>query len=71
MDNSIYVKFNSISQFKNQINNTLNMRILGKGKTAKAIKDVYVDAILFDDNDKNTYDINSDELTLKSYEKAN
>jgi len=42
------------------------MRILGKGKTAQAIKEVYKDAILFDDNDSNIYDINSDELTVVS-----
>ena len=42
------------------------MRILGKGKTAKAIKEVYQNAILCDDNDKEIYDINSDELTVVS-----
>jgi len=42
------------------------MRILGKGKTAQAIKDIYVEAVLFDDNDKDIYDINSDELTVVS-----
>ncbi|MEA2019360.1 MAG: UDP-N-acetylmuramoyl-L-alanine--D-glutamate ligase [Campylobacterota bacterium] len=42
------------------------MRILGKGKTAQAIKEIYKDAVLFDDNDKDIYDINSDELTVVS-----
>jgi UDP-N-acetylmuramoylalanine--D-glutamate ligase len=42
------------------------MRILGKGTTAKAIKEVYKDAILFDDCDQSIYDINSDELTVVS-----
>ena len=42
------------------------MRILGKGKTAQAIKDVYPDALLFDDKDRDDYDINSDELTVVS-----
>ncbi len=42
------------------------MRILGKGKTAQAIKAVYPEAKMYDDNDKDTYDINSDELTVVS-----
>ncbi|MDD2698307.1 MAG: UDP-N-acetylmuramoyl-L-alanine--D-glutamate ligase [Arcobacteraceae bacterium] len=42
------------------------MRILGKGKTAQAIKEVYSDAIMYDDLDKDIYDINSDELTVVS-----
>jgi len=42
------------------------MRILGKGKTALAIKDIYSDAKMYDDNDKGSFDINSDELTVVS-----
>ena len=42
------------------------MRILGKGKTALAIKEVYEDAILYDDKDSNIYDIHSDEVTVVS-----
>ena len=42
------------------------MRILGKGKTAQAIQEVYPDADMFDDSDKDIYDINSDELTIVS-----
>ncbi len=42
------------------------MRVLGRGKTAQAIKEIYPDAILYDDSDKDVYDINSDELTVVS-----
>jgi UDP-N-acetylmuramoylalanine--D-glutamate ligase len=42
------------------------MRILGKGKTALAIKEVFQEAELFDDSDKDIYDIYSDELTVVS-----
>lgn len=42
------------------------MRILGKGKTAQAIKKIYPDAELFDDRDKDIYEIHSDELTIVS-----
>ena len=42
------------------------MRILGKGKTAQAIKEVYSDATMYDDLDKDIYDIKSDELTVVS-----
>ncbi|BFU78204.1 UDP-N-acetylmuramoyl-L-alanine--D-glutamate ligase [Arcobacter sp. 15-2] len=42
------------------------MRILGKGKTALAVKEVYPDAILYDDKDINSYEINSDEITVVS-----
>ncbi len=42
------------------------MRILGKGKTALALKEIYPEAILYDDNDKEIYDIKSDELTVVS-----
>jgi len=42
------------------------MRVLGKGKTALAIKEVFPDAELFDDVDQDKYDINSDELTIVS-----
>jgi UDP-N-acetylmuramoylalanine--D-glutamate ligase len=42
------------------------MRILGKGKTAQAIKEVYSDAVMFDDGDKQSFDYTSDELTIVS-----
>lgn len=42
------------------------MRILGKGKTAQAIKELYSDASMYDDLDKELYDINSEELTVVS-----
>lgn len=42
------------------------MRILGKGKTAQAIKEVYQDSILYDDNDLESFDKDSDELTVVS-----
>ncbi len=42
------------------------MRVLGKGKTAQAIKEVYPQAKLFDDADKDIYDINSSEQTVVS-----
>jgi UDP-N-acetylmuramoylalanine--D-glutamate ligase len=42
------------------------MRILGKGKTAQAIKEHYPDAKLYDDNDKGSFDIHSEELTVVS-----
>ena len=32
------------------------MRILGKGKTALAIKNLYPEAILYDDNDIDSFD---------------
>jgi len=42
------------------------MRILGKGKTALAIKDIYKDAKLYDDSDLDIYDKDSTELTIVS-----
>jgi len=42
------------------------MRILGKGKTALAIKEHYTNAIMYDDSDIDSFDINSDELTVVS-----
>jgi len=42
------------------------LRVLGKGKTSLAIKELYNDAKLYDDNDKNIYDVNSVELTVVS-----
>ena len=33
------------------------MRILGRGKTALSIKEVYPDAQMYDDSDKNEYNI--------------
>ena len=42
------------------------MRILGLGKTALAIKEVYPDAIMYDDKNKNEYNKDSEELTVVS-----
>ncbi len=42
------------------------MRILGKGKTALAIKKVYPDALIYDDENFKEFDINSDDLTVVS-----
>ncbi len=42
------------------------MRILGKGKTAQAIQDKYPDTIMYDDSDLNSFDHNSEELTIVS-----
>jgi UDP-N-acetylmuramoylalanine--D-glutamate ligase len=42
------------------------MRILGKGTTALALKNIYKEAKLFDDSDKEKYDYTSSELTIVS-----
>jgi UDP-N-acetylmuramoylalanine--D-glutamate ligase len=42
------------------------MRILGTGKTALAIKEVYKNALLYDDSNINEYNKNSDDLTVVS-----
>jgi len=42
------------------------MRILGKGITAKAIKEIFHNAKLYDDKDIDIFDKNSDELTIVS-----
>jgi UDP-N-acetylmuramoylalanine--D-glutamate ligase len=42
------------------------LRVLGKGKTALAIKEKFIDISLYDDSDKNIYDKHSDELTIIS-----
>ena len=42
------------------------MRILGRGKTAQAIKEKYLDATMYDDNDFNQFDKNTEELTVVS-----
>ena len=42
------------------------MRVLGKGKTALAIQKIHKDVKLFDDDDINEYDKNSNELTVVS-----
>ncbi|MGB3750270.1 MAG: UDP-N-acetylmuramoyl-L-alanine--D-glutamate ligase [Arcobacteraceae bacterium] len=42
------------------------MRILGKGQTALSIKEIYSDAVLYDDSDKQRYDFSSDEITVVS-----
>ncbi len=43
-----------------------NIRILGKGVTAFALKDKFPNAILYDDSDFEKYDLNSNELTVVS-----
>ena len=42
------------------------MRILGKGITAKAIKEIFPQVKLYDDKDIDIFDKNSDELTIVS-----
>ncbi len=42
------------------------MRLLGKGQTAQAIKDIYPDIVMYDDSDLNSFDKNSDEVTIVS-----
>jgi len=42
------------------------IRVLGKGLTAQAIKEEYNDVILYDDSDFDSYDKNSDEVTVVS-----
>lgn len=42
------------------------MRVLGKGKTALAVQEVYNDAKLYDDNDKEEFDVESEEETIVS-----
>ena len=46
--------------------NNEKIRILGKGITALALKDKFPDATLYDDNDFNQYDLNSNEVTVVS-----
>ena len=42
------------------------IRVLGKGKTALALKDKFSNAILYDDTDFNTYDLESEDITVVS-----
>ena len=42
------------------------IRVLGKGLTAQAIKENFDDVILYDENDFNTYDTNSHDMTIVS-----
>ncbi len=42
------------------------IRVLGKGKTAQAIKDSFDDVILYDDSDFKNYDLNSSDITIVS-----
>ena len=46
--------------------NNEKIRILGKGITALALKDKFPNATLYDDNDFNKYDLNSNEFTVVS-----
>ena len=46
--------------------NNEKIRILGKGITALALKDKFPNATLYDDNDFNEYDLNSNEFTVVS-----
>lgn len=43
-----------------------SLRVLGKGLTAKAIKEKFPNAILYDDSDFHTYDLESNEITVVS-----
>lgn len=42
------------------------IRVLGKGKTAQAIKDSFDDVILYDDSDFKNYDLESNDITVVS-----
>jgi UDP-N-acetylmuramoylalanine--D-glutamate ligase len=42
------------------------IRVLGKGLTAQAIKKSYKDVVLYDDNDFNSYDLKSNDITIVS-----
>ena len=42
------------------------IRVLGKGLTAQAIKDKFPNAMLYDDNDFGLYDKNSNKKTIVS-----
>src|SRR5574344_1393165 len=46
--------------------NIENLRILGKGKTAQALKKRFEDARLFDDSDFDIFDKDSNDLTIVS-----
>lgn len=43
-----------------------SIRVLGKGLTAQAVKEKFVNSILYDDSDFKEYDLNSDEITVVS-----
>lgn len=42
------------------------LRVLGKGLTAKAVKDKFPNSILYDDSDFDAYDLESNEITVVS-----
>ena len=42
------------------------IRVLGKGKTALALKDKFSNDILYDDTDFNAYDLESEDITVVS-----
>ena len=42
------------------------IRVLGKGITAKAVQEKFPEAILYDDRDFNTYDLESNDITVVS-----
>lgn len=42
------------------------IRVLGKGLTAQAVKDSFKDVVLYDDSDFNSYDLDSDDITVVS-----
>lgn len=42
------------------------IRVLGKGITAQAVKERFPEAILYDDSDFSSYDLNSDDITVVS-----
>jgi len=48
------------------MNRNEKIRVLGKGLTAQAIKENFPNAILYDDNDFNLYDLKSNERTIVS-----
>lgn len=67
MDYFIYDKPIGSYELKNKISINMNeLRVLGKGNTAKAIKSRFPQAILYDDGDFNLYDKTSDAITVVS-----
>lgn len=70
MDHIFYGKLGGSYEFKNQIEVIVvseeKLRILGKGLTAQAVKNVYPNALMYDDENKDEFDIDSNELTVVS-----
>ena len=64
MDNIFYGQFSSSYEFKDTV--IIMIRVLGKGGTAKAIKERFDNVVLYDDLDFDKYDLNSNDITIVS-----